>query len=145
MEEFCYLSLKHKRQEFTVVNLIGTLDVEEKARAKDTRARFHEGNSSANLVQKRNFQTHKPKNKNYAGKGKFDGKYKAPQPVNFKKKKGTYKKKGKCHLCGSEEHWASSCKDRWDMRQNENNSKTANVVIGDVDMKDVGSQELHPC
>ena len=131
-------SLKHKRQEFTIVNLIGTLDVEENARAKDTRARFHEGNSSANLVQKRNFQTHKPKNKNYAGKGKFDGKYKAPQPVNFKKKKDTYKKKGKCHVCGSEEHWASSCKDRWDMRQNENNSKTANVVIGDVDMKDVG-------
>ncbi|XP_073360370.1 uncharacterized protein [Aegilops tauschii subsp. strangulata] len=67
-------SLKHKRQEFTVVNVIGTLDVEEKARAKDTRARFHEGNSSANLVQKRNFQTHKPKNKNYGGKGKFSTK-----------------------------------------------------------------------
>ncbi|XP_073357895.1 uncharacterized protein [Aegilops tauschii subsp. strangulata] len=138
-------SLKHKRQEFTVVNLMGTLDVEEKARVKDTHARFHEGNSSANLVRKRNFHTHKPKNKNYARKGKFDGKYKAPQPVNFKEKKDIYKKKGKCHVCGSEEHWASSCKDRWDMRQNENNSKTANVVIGDVDMKDVGSQELHPC
>ena len=31
--------LKHKRQEFSVPDLIGTLDVEEKARAKDTRAR----------------------------------------------------------------------------------------------------------
>ena len=29
-------SLKHKRQEFTIDGLIGTLDVEEKARAKDT-------------------------------------------------------------------------------------------------------------
>ena len=31
-------SLKNKRQEFSVADLIGTLDVEEKARAKDTRA-----------------------------------------------------------------------------------------------------------
>lgn len=31
-------SLKHKRQEFSVTDLIGTLDVEEKARAKDTHA-----------------------------------------------------------------------------------------------------------
>ena len=31
-------SLKHKRQEFSVPDLIGTLDVEEKARAKDTHA-----------------------------------------------------------------------------------------------------------
>ena len=31
-------SLKHKRQEFSVADLIGTLDVEEKVRAKDTRA-----------------------------------------------------------------------------------------------------------
>jgi hypothetical protein len=30
-------SLKHKRQEFFVIDLIGYLDVEEKARAKDTR------------------------------------------------------------------------------------------------------------
>ena len=36
-------SLKHKRQEFSVSDLIGSLDVEEKARAKDTRARVAEG------------------------------------------------------------------------------------------------------
>src|SRR5438876_3459340 len=60
-------SLKHKRQEFSISDLIGTLDVEEKARAKDTRARGAEGGSSANLVQKKNFQSHKFKNKN-----KFD-------------------------------------------------------------------------
>ena len=53
------------------MDLIGTLDVEEKARAKDTRARGIEGGSSANLVQKKNFQPHKFKNK-----GKFDGKSK---------------------------------------------------------------------
>src|SRR3989337_332245 len=38
-------SLKHKRQEFSVSDLISTLDVEEKARAKDTRARVAEGAS----------------------------------------------------------------------------------------------------
>ena len=54
--------LKHKRQEFSVPDLIGTLDVEEKARAKDNRARGIEGGSSANLVQKKNFQPHKFKN-----------------------------------------------------------------------------------
>jgi hypothetical protein len=43
-------SLKHKRQEFSVPDLIVTLDVEEKARAKDIRARGIEGGSSANLV-----------------------------------------------------------------------------------------------
>src|SRR5438045_7368110 len=48
-------SLKHKRQEFSVADLIGSLDVEEKARAKDTRVKGHEGNSSVNLVQKKNF------------------------------------------------------------------------------------------
>ena len=42
--------LKHKRQEFSVPDLIGTLDVEEKARAKDNHARGTEGGSSANLV-----------------------------------------------------------------------------------------------
>ena len=66
-------SLKHKRQEFSVTDLIGSLHVEEKARAKDTRARAGEGKSSANLVQKKNFQSHKFKNKNkFEGKGKFD-------------------------------------------------------------------------
>src|SRR3954470_21437227 len=56
-------SLKHKRQEFSVTDRIGTLDIEEKARAKDTRARGTEGGSNANLVEKRNFQPHKFKNK----------------------------------------------------------------------------------
>ena len=85
--------LKHKRQEFFVLDLIGTLNVQEKARAKDTRARGIEGGSSANLVQKKNFQPHKFKNKGkFDGKAKFDGKNKAVQQTNFKKKKGV------CHV-----------------------------------------------
>jgi hypothetical protein len=45
-------TLKHKRQEFSVAELIGSLDVEERARAKDTRGNGVE-TSSANMVQKR--------------------------------------------------------------------------------------------
>ncbi len=45
-------SLKHKRQEFSVADLIGTLDVEEKARPKDTRARVAEGASTAHMVDR---------------------------------------------------------------------------------------------
>jgi hypothetical protein len=43
-------SLKHKRQEFSVSNLIGSLYVEKKARAKDTYARGFDGSSSAYVM-----------------------------------------------------------------------------------------------
>jgi hypothetical protein len=42
-------SLKHKRQEFSVSELIGTLDVEERARAKGGRGKGVE-TSAANMV-----------------------------------------------------------------------------------------------
>jgi hypothetical protein len=42
--------LKHKRQEFTIDGLIGTLNVEEKARAKDIHGKGVVGASSGNLV-----------------------------------------------------------------------------------------------
>jgi len=45
-------SLKYKRQKISVENLIASLDVEEKARAKDNTEKGNEGHSSANLVQK---------------------------------------------------------------------------------------------
>jgi hypothetical protein len=45
--------LKHKRQEFGVAHLVGTLDVEDKARAKDVKGKkVGEGNSNAHVVQK---------------------------------------------------------------------------------------------
>jgi hypothetical protein len=50
-------TLKHKRQEFSVAELIGFLDVEERARAKDTRGKGVE-TSSANMVQKKNPKHH---------------------------------------------------------------------------------------
>jgi hypothetical protein len=44
-------SLKHKIQEFAIAYLIGSLDVEEKARAKDVRGKkIVEGSSSSHVV-----------------------------------------------------------------------------------------------
>ena len=54
-------SLKHKRQEFAIDGFIGTLDVEEKARANDARGKGIVGISSANFVQKNNFHKNKKK------------------------------------------------------------------------------------
>jgi hypothetical protein len=47
-------SLKHKRHEFSVSDLIGSRHVKEKARAKDTCARDFDGSSSPHVVQKDN-------------------------------------------------------------------------------------------
>jgi hypothetical protein len=110
-------SMKHKRQEFSLSSLIESLHVEEKERAKDTRGEL-EGGSSANVVKKKNFLSHKFKNKNKSeGKGKFDGKNKASHSTNFKKK--IDKKKGTCHVCGEPDHWASNCPNRYDKRAND--------------------------
>jgi hypothetical protein len=46
-------TLKHKRQEFSMAELIGSLDVEERVREKDTRGKGVE-TSSANMVKKNN-------------------------------------------------------------------------------------------
>jgi hypothetical protein len=57
-------TLKYKRQEFSVAELIGSIDVEERARAKDTREKGVE-TSSANMVQKNNSNvSHNNKKKN---------------------------------------------------------------------------------
>jgi hypothetical protein len=56
-------SLKHKRKEFTFDDLIATLDVEEKARAKDTRGKTTAGPSSANFVQRGNPKFNNNQNK----------------------------------------------------------------------------------
>ncbi|KAF8720947.1 hypothetical protein HU200_023353 [Digitaria exilis] len=72
-------SLKHKRQEFTIDGLIGALDIEEKARAKDTRGKRVVG-ASANFVQK---NSNGQKNNSHKGKKK-------PQlPPNHSKAKQT--------------------------------------------------------
>ena len=80
-------SLKNKRHEFSVLDLISTLDFEDKARGKDTRARVTEGASSAHMVHEKNFQPNQPQNnKNKSqGKGKFDANNKPSHSTNFKK------------------------------------------------------------
>jgi hypothetical protein len=51
-------SLKYKRQEFGIVEFMGSLDVEEKARAKDVRGKkIGEGSSSADVMQKKSSQS----------------------------------------------------------------------------------------
>ena len=80
-------SLKNKRHEFSVSDLISTPVFEEKARAKDTRTWVTEGASSAHMVHEKNFQPNQPQNnKNKSqGKGKFDAKNKPSHSTNFKK------------------------------------------------------------
>lgn len=112
-------SLKHKRQEFSVTDLIGTLGVEEKARAKHTRGKkvAAEGGSSANLVQKKNPQAFHNKKKNKP--------FVKPKANTEFKKKG--KGKGSCFVCGNSGHWAKDCPDRKDKQK-----KSANMVISDA-------------
>nr|AAP54028.1 retrotransposon protein, putative, Ty1-copia subclass [Oryza sativa Japonica Group] len=109
-------SLKHKRQEFSVPDLIGSLGVEEKARAKDIRGKKVEGGSSANMVQKKN-----PHASHNNKKVKPDVKPKAA--TNFKKK-GKGKAKGDCFVCGKSGHWAKDCPERKDR-------KSANMIISE--------------
>jgi hypothetical protein len=79
-------SLKHKRKEFTFDDLIATLDVEEKARAKDTRGKTIVGPSSTNFVQRGN-----PKFQNNQNKRKKS----SQNPPKAKEADGPNKKKRK--------------------------------------------------
>ena len=75
-------SLKHKRQEFSVAELIGSLDVEERVRAKDNRGKRVES-SAANIVQKKNsFASRNKKKKNM----QENNNTKPKQTAQFKKK-----------------------------------------------------------
>jgi hypothetical protein len=113
-------NLKHQRQEMSAENLIGFLDLEEKAKAKDAHPKGTEaGQSNANMVQKK-FH-------------KFQGKNKVVQTTNFKKNKKN-KANDPCLVCGEVGHWATNCKQRKG-RKNHNgqNPKSANVTIGNND------------
>jgi transglutaminase/protease-like cytokinesis protein 3 len=77
-----------------VAEIIGSLDVEERARGKDTRGKEVE-TSSANMVQKKNSNaSHNNKNKN-----KQQNAMKPKQAASFKKNKGVG-----CFVCGSTDH-----------------------------------------
>ncbi|KAK1608235.1 hypothetical protein QYE76_031908 [Lolium multiflorum] len=113
-------SLKHQRHEFSVENIMGSLDVEEKARAKDKHTGGTEGRSAANMVQK---NAHKSKGKN---KG-------VSQTTNFKKK-GKTEKKDPCWVCGETGHWANRCPQRKGKKcQAGQNSNSVSMVIGNTE------------
>ncbi|XP_066392622.1 uncharacterized protein [Miscanthus floridulus] len=116
-------SLKHKRREFNVEELIGTLDVEERARAKDNRKNVE--TSTTNVVQKRNSGFRKYKKKK--NQNKQENTTKPVQTAQFKKKKNN-KRDGGCFVCGSEHHWASECPERKFKQE----KKSANVVTTDT-------------
>jgi hypothetical protein len=115
-------SLKHKRNEFTFDDLIATLDVEEKPRAKDTRGKIIADPSRANFVQRGNpkFQNNQNKRKkqsqNLPKAKEVDG------PNRKKRKLG-----GACYTCGSPDHFAAKCPDRKDRKA----PKTTNMVVSE--------------
>jgi hypothetical protein len=114
-------SLKHKRKEFTFDDLIATLDVEEKVRAKDTREKAIAGSSSANFVQRGNLKFHNNQNKR---------KKPSQNPPKAKEADGPNKKRkpgGSCCTCGSPDHFAAKCPDRKDRKA----PKTTNMVVSE--------------
>jgi hypothetical protein len=92
-----------------VSELIGTLDVEERVRAKDGRGKGVE-TSAANMVQKKNSFAFYNNKKNQQENNKNNQNNKPKQTTEFKKKNN--KKDGGCFVCGKDDHWPSACPDR---------------------------------
>jgi hypothetical protein len=104
-----------------VAELIGSLDVEERARAKDTHGKGVE-TSSANMVQKKSSNA----SYNNKRKNKQQNATKPKQAASFKKKN----KGASCFVCGSTDRWASVCPDRKFKQEKKSTQekKTANMV-----------------
>jgi len=99
---------------------MGTLDVEEKARAKDTHGKDVES-SSANVMKMKKQYAFRNKKKNKQGINP-----KPKQITTFKKKKTD----GGCFVYGSHDHWASSCADCKFKREEK---KSVNMVVSEAE------------
>jgi hypothetical protein len=107
-------SLKYKRKEFTFDDLIATLDVEEKARAKDTCGKAIVGSSSpsSRITRIRGTSLHKTRPRLWKPTGL----------IRRRESQG-----GACYTCGSPDHFAAKCPDRKDRRA----PKTTNMVVSE--------------
>jgi hypothetical protein len=112
--------------------MIVSLDVEERARAKDTCGKGVES-SAANMMQRKNNNASHNKKKN----NKQENNLKPNQTTTFKKKNN---KKGGCFVCGSDEHCASVCPDH-KFKQEE---KAANMVVSEAEGGTSGMEILYP-
>jgi hypothetical protein len=113
-------TLKHKRQDISVENPIASLDVEEKARAKDTTEKG-QGHTTTNFVHKG-----KPSGNN---KGNFKPSFNKPiKTTTFKKKKKPNRDKSDltCFTCGEPGHFSKDCPNRADRIGKK--AKTVNVM-----------------
>jgi hypothetical protein len=91
-------TLKHMRTHMSLSDLIASLDIEEKAQAKDGQSKGVEGQTSANMM-------HQPQSYG-KGKGKKNKNNNKPkQNATFKKKKNKKEDEG-CFVCDSPNHWA---------------------------------------
>jgi hypothetical protein len=115
-------SLKHKRKEFTFDDLIATLDVEGKARAKDTCGKATAGPSSANFVQRGNPKFNNSQNKRKKPSQNPPKAKEVDRPNKKKRKSG-----GACYTCGSPDHFAAKYLERKDRKA----PKTANMVVSE--------------
>ena len=123
-------SLKHKIEEFSIADLIGSLDVEEKARAKDVRGKkIDVGSSSVHVVQKNPQNFHKKKFKQ-------ELKQKNTTPFNNNNKKN--KKKRNCFSYDKSGHDARDYEEsKWKLKK-----KYANMV--EVDGETSGYDNILP-
>ncbi|CAN6244337.1 unnamed protein product [Urochloa humidicola] len=112
-------TLKHRRQEISVENLIASFDVE-KARKKDTSDKGDQGQSNTNMVQGK-FSC----GGNNNGKNKWNNK--VNKTTTFKKKNNN-KAEMKCYTCGEPGHFSKDCLERADRKGNKACSKDVNMV-----------------
>ena len=114
-------TLKHKREDISTEDLVIALDVEEKARAKDSPSTsvVAENGVSANIVEKK-FNKNK-------GKMQMQNSGKPKKTTNFKKK--NEKDNKTCYVCGKKGHVAKNCRHR---KNKDNEQKAVNMTRPDL-------------